>query len=127
MSLPESPSMLKNLFTETTVDGINIIDLWSSWKLTEEVKAKIKGQGEVFVEEGDSWHSISEQIYGTRDYWWVLALFNEVEDPFSIFFNKKIATTNSRIKAIRPEYIDIIVNDVRTKRVQKELSRFKNS
>ena len=72
----------------------------------------------------DTWHSISEQIYGIRDYWWVLALFNEVEDPFQIFYNSSINTTNYKIKYIKPAYVTDIVDAVRQDRIRRENSKF---
>jgi hypothetical protein len=124
MALPSDINSIKNLFTNTVVDNKEIIDLWTSWEISDEIREKVKGFGTVSIENGDSWHSISEIVYGTRDLWWVLILFNDVEDPFTIFFDSSIPESTNTIQIIKPEYISIILNDIRQKRIQKEEIRF---
>lgn len=33
------------------------------------------------VQEGDTLHHLSDRLYGTTDFWWVLADFNGILDP----------------------------------------------
>jgi hypothetical protein len=124
MALPDSISSVKNLFMPVKVDQREIMDIWSSWQMSSEIIDKIKGLGTVDVEENDSWHSISELVYGTREYWWVLVLFNEVEDPFSLFFDSTMPETVTRIKVIKPEFINLVVTEIRNQRIEKEANRF---
>ena len=124
MALPPDINSMNNLFMNTKIDETQILDLWSSWQLTTKIKDQIKGEAEVLIEEGDSWHTISELVYGSRKFWWVLALYNEVDDPFSIFFDSKVDSSTHKIKIIKPEYLDIIIRDIRRQRVEKENNRF---
>ena len=118
--IPSDKSSITNLFQDITVGNIKLMDFWNSWQLTNEFKNYISGEGTVLTEEGDDWHSLSEQIYGIRDYWWVLALYNDIEDPFSLFFQSNVPLATKRIKVIRPDEIDKLVDEVRRIRIQKE-------
>lgn len=113
-----------NMFMETTVDDQDIIDFWTSWQITKEVRESIQGEGAAIVQDGDSWHSISKQIYGTREFWWVLALFNNVQDPFEIFFSSSINDTNYQIKYIKPEYVNFMVDAIRRNRTEREKNKY---
>ena len=121
MSLPSNKISFKNLFTDLRVDGEKISDFWRSWQLSQEFKQKIKVFNTVFVQEGDTWHSISEGIYGTRDLWWVLVLFNDVEDPFAIFFDDSVDDSIREMRIPREEDLNFLLNEIRRKRVQFEV------
>jgi nucleoid-associated protein YgaU len=121
MPLPDNINSIKNLFAEIKIDNADIVDLWTSWQLSQEIKEKVDGYSRAIVGEGDTWHSISEQVYQTRELWWILAMYNDVEDPFSIFYDSSIQTKASEIKLPDQASLGIIINDIREKRVRREI------
>jgi hypothetical protein len=119
--IPTDKTSVSNLFVPIQVDNMDILDFWTSWQLSTDILKSIKGEGEILVDDDDSWHSISEQLYGTREYWWVLAIFNNVDDPFSLFFDSSTTISKKRINVIRLEEITTITREVRRIRLKKEV------
>ena len=122
MTLPVNKKTYKNLFPSLSIDGINVLDIWRAWTLTEDFKSKIKIFGTYFLSEGDRWDTISEEVYGSREYWWILVMFNDVEDPFSIYFDKTITGSLKYINMPKESDIGYILNEIRRKRLEFEVS-----
>lgn len=122
MPITNDINSIKNLFTDTKIDQTNIADLWTSWQFSQELKDKVDSYSEVIVTEEDSWYSISEELYGRRDYWWIIALYNDVEDPFSLFYNNSVSSAFTRLKIPDISSLNIILGTIRDKRIQREVN-----
>jgi hypothetical protein len=121
MTLPTNKNTFQNLFPTIKIDGIKIQDLWRAWSITTELKDKIKVFGTYLLGDGDRWDTIAEEVLGTRELWWVLLLFNNIEDPFSIYFDKTIPNVLKTIKIPREQDIGLILNEIRRIRLKLEL------
>lgn len=53
--------------------------------------------------------SISYDIYGTQDLWWLIILTNKIINPVDII------TPGTNLKIIKPEYVNEIIAAIRTK------------
>ena len=120
MTLPADKLTYTNLFPGLSIDGVSVLDIWRAWQISSELKDTIQTGGDYVISENDRWDTISEELYGKRDYWWLLALFNEVEDPFEIYFDQTITTIKRSIKIIKESDIPILINEIRRKRLQFE-------
>jgi len=120
MPIVDNINSMTNLFSDTKIDYVAILDLWTSWQLTNDIKDKLFGYTEVTVTDGDSWHSISDQVYGRRDYWWILCLYNEIEDPFSIFYGNSINEKASKLKIPEISTVNFIIGIIRAERLKRE-------
>ena len=54
------------------------------------------------------WVVMSYKVYGTLNLWWLLCLVNNIQDA------TKNPTLGSQIKAIKPEFVGTIVNQINT-------------
>ena len=120
MAIPNDKKTYKNLFPTISIDGIKLQDLWRAWQITTEIKDKIKVFGIYMLSEGERWDTISETLYGTRDYWWILIIFNNIENPFSIYFENTIPESIKTIKVPQEQDIGIILNEIRRIRLQMD-------
>jgi len=120
MALPNEKENFRNLFPDIVVDDIGMADFWRAWQLSDEFKSKVKIFDTYFVTDGDRWDTLAEEVYGDRRLWWVLALFNEIEDPFAIYFEDNIPTTVRTVKVIKESDVIIILNAIRTERLKFE-------
>jgi hypothetical protein len=121
MPLPTNKESFRNLFPDITVGDVQMADLWRAWTITEELKNKIKVFDEYFIEENDRWDLIAEEVYGDRRLWWILVMFNNIEDPFSLYFEKGVTSSIKKIKIIKESDVAIILKAVRDKRLKFEV------
>ena len=86
------PSDISNLYPTIKLDGIKVLDIWNAYTITQEFKNNTIAESFYIVESGDTWSSIAQKLYGERRLWWVIALFNDIEDPFQLYHDFDIAT-----------------------------------
>jgi hypothetical protein len=117
MPLPADRNSYRNLFPDMKVDGLGMADFWRAWQIAVDFKEKVKEFDSYIFEEGDRWDTLAEAFYGDRKLWWILVLFNEIENPFEIYFDKTIKSVRKSIKLIRQDDITILTNEIRNKRL----------
>lgn len=120
MALPNEKETFKNLFPDITVDDIPMVDLWRAWQISQEFRGKVKIFDTYLVQEGDRWETIAQEVYNDRRLWWILVMFNDIEDPFSIYFEKNMPQGIKSLKIIQFEDVGVILNEIRNKRLQFE-------
>lgn len=62
---------------------------------------------DVVVTHFKPWPLISHDIYQTTYLWWLLLLTNKIQNPL------RPLPTGSTIKAIRPEYVRSVINEIK--------------
>ena len=123
MSLPQSKLSIRNLFPLTKIDGMPIGDFWNAYQVTNEFKSQTENFDTYLLGDGERWDLIAGQMYNDRSLWWTIAIFNDVEDPFSIYFDMDIDSSLKKIRLMRPESLIIFLNEVRDRAVKLETKR----
>lgn len=83
-----------------------MLNIWKSYKIlySEDMLCYF----ELYVvKENDWWENISYEKYGTVDYWWVVAMFNQTENPFEAL------VPGEKLYILRSEYLQLVLNDLR--------------
>lgn len=88
-----------NLFDGITYNDVSSLNIFVKYKLFDRYKSNIQYYLEYTILENDRWDIISQRFYGTFELWWLIALFNDIIDPF-----EKIQT-GEVLKIIQPQYL----------------------
>ena len=68
-------------------------------------------QSEIFYEirinSNKPWTTLSNDIYGTQDLWWLICLLNEVYNPIN---NPKLGNV---YKIIKPDFVSTILKEIK--------------
>lgn len=64
------------------------------------------------VKYSDSWLSISYQYYNTQDLWWLVCIYNQIEDPTSM------PESGTTIKLLKASYVSKVIDEL-----NKQVSR----
>ena len=106
-----------NLFPELKYGDTTFADLWRSWFLTEEFKSDAEVFDEWLLTDGERWDTVAERVFGDRELWWTLPFFNEIEDPFSIYFQKDLSISLKTIKVPNEENVRRMLLEIRRRRI----------
>lgn len=71
-----------NLFNDITYNNTASLNIFSKYKLFETYKSDIKFYFEYEIAPNDRWDLLAYNFYGDSNLWWVIAIFNEIVDPF---------------------------------------------
>ena len=82
------------------------MNIFKSVKINEDAQTDILAYDTYEVSEDEFWDNISSIVYGTPFLWWVIALMNDVSNPFE----ELEAGTN--IKILKPENLQILFADM---------------
>jgi len=83
------------------------MNIWRSFKLNDAVTEDVMYYNVHDISDGDEWwDNIAYNYYGTPYLWWIIALMNNVVNPF-----EEIEAGN-QIKILRREYIYTLLKDV---------------
>lgn len=123
MSIPRSIHSSLNLFPMVRIDGTLFLDYWNSYTITEEFKLKTQDTIYYLVSPRDRWDLIAQQLYDDRSLWWLIVLFNDIEDPFSIYFDVDIDSSIKKLKIIRKENLGSLLNSIRDHILKCERAR----
>ena len=121
MALPSDRNSYRNLFPDFKVGGVDMADFWRSWQIAVDFKTKVKEFDSYVLQQGDRWDTLAQSFYSDRKLWWILVLFNDIENPFEIYFDKTIKNVRKSIKKIRQDDITILTNEIRKKRRSFEI------
>ena len=66
------------LIPEITYDNIKVRNLFHRYYLTQDIDDKYLSS--YTINDGDTLESISYEFYGSTDYWWIIAVINNIND-----------------------------------------------
>ena len=81
-------------------------NIWRNWKLSVENKLDYMYFDIYIVKEKAFWENISYEVYNTINYWWILAIFNDVFNPFE---SLEIGT---KLLILKSEYIPTLLKQI---------------
>jgi hypothetical protein len=99
-------NLFKNIVYDKEQNANYSLDIWDAYVISP----LLKNEAEFFVTHvvriGDTWASLALQYYQNDRLWWVIPLFNDIEDPFLIFDNDLFLNEVQQLKVLRNQYID---------------------
>ena len=87
-------------------DGTKYLNIWRSFVLNEDVTSDTVFYDTYDVSNEDWWDNISYIHYETPGFWWVVAMMNDVVNPFEEL------EPGSNIKILRGEYLYQLIKEM---------------
>lgn len=120
MSITYDRDSILNLYPEIKIYDFFTLDIWESYK----VSSNFLNEGELFIDynvkQYDRWDKIAEQFYGIRSWWWVIAITNNIEDPFSIYFDSGVTDSLKTLKILKIAPLIDLLETIRARRIEKD-------
>jgi len=82
------------------------LNLFRSYKLNEDVQTDVVFFGTHEVSNDEFWDDIAYKLYGVPQLWWVIALINNVVNPFEEL------SDGDNIKILKEDYIYNLIKDL---------------
>jgi len=100
-------SLLKLFNIVKSWDDTYFLNIWKSYSISD----KVVNNSSVFeiyiVEDNDWWENISYKLYGTKTFWWLLCLFNNIENPFEEL------EAGKKLKVLNAEYLYQFIKEIK--------------
>jgi len=117
-----------NLFNAIVYDKDTIpnysLDIWDAYVIKSEIKGTLTNFQLHNVKVGDTWVGLAKLYYGDERLWWIIPLFNDIENPFII---KQEDIFNENLTQLKILSKNIINNMLFTARRQKIINDSSNA
>ena len=97
---------LFNILKDIKTD-IVFLNIFKSFILSEEIQHNIDYFSIYFVDENDNWDLISQKHYNTPYLWWIIALANNIINPFESL------EAGQSLKILKESYLFQLFEDIR--------------
>ena len=94
-------NVLRDIDTNT-----KLLNIWKSYTVKNSILTTISYYDVYLVEAEDWWDNIAFKIYGDVQYWWVIALFNNVINPFEEL------TPGTSLKILKKNYLFQLLREI---------------
>jgi hypothetical protein len=121
MSVPYKKESSLNLYSDILVDGTFMVDIWDSYRVTSEFMENEQLYVEHVVKQYDRWDLLAENYYNDRSLWWVLVITNNIEDPFSIYFDYAVPSSVKTLRIIKEGALRQLIQNIREKRLEDDV------
>lgn len=110
-----------NLFKEIKYDESQeanySFDIWDSFLISPHMKDNLSYFVTHIISSGDTWSSMAINYYDDARLWWVIPLFNDIENPFLIYDRDLFREEVRELKVLKPEYIDQLLMVARQEKI----------
>ena len=99
-------NFFKNIVYDDTKISNYSLDVWDAYVISPFFKNEIAYFLTHIIRAGESWVSLSTKYYKNDRLWWVIPLFNDIENPFLIFDKDLYNNEIQELKILKPQYIE---------------------
>jgi hypothetical protein len=100
-------SQLKLFSMLQDIDFNKFLNIWRNFTISEKSISSILHHDTYEVQNDDWWDNISFEYYGTPNLWWLVALMNNVINPFEEL------EVGSHIKILKNKYLYQLLKEIR--------------
>jgi hypothetical protein len=110
-----------NLFQTTIYDKEQnpnySLDIWDAYIINPEYKDDLTNFEFYTVKAGDTWVALSRKYYDDERLWWVIPLFNNVDNPFVIKQQDILDQNITQIKILSKNIVDNMLFNARRNKI----------
>lgn len=84
-----------------------LLNIWKNYSISDQIKDNEDYTTYYEVQDTDHWDNIAYQAYENENLWWIVALTNDVVNPFEEL------DSGESIKLVRDDFIYKIIKDIK--------------
>ncbi len=110
-------NLFKSIIYDKEQNANPSLDIWDAWVISPVYAEDLKNFSVYSVKAGDTWVRIARDFYNDARLWWVIPLFNNVEDPFLIKDQDILSQEITQLKILSRQNIDQILFRARREKI----------
>ena len=116
------PSSFMNLFKKIVYDKMQnpnpTLDIWDAYVISPFYKNELQYFQLYTVTANDTWVSLANSFYNDQRLWWVIPLFNDIEDPFLVMDpNVFLDDVPTQLKVLRANHLNQLLLQARQQKI----------
>lgn len=110
-------NLFKSIIYDNTQNPNPSLDIWDAWIISPILQSDLKNFSVYNIKSGDTWVGLARQFYNDERLWWMLPLFNNIENPFIIKQQDIFQEGITQIKVLSRQNIDQILFMARREKI----------
>ena len=110
-------NLFKSIIYDASQNPNPSLDIWDAWVINPTLNQDLKNFAVYNIKVGDTWVGLAKTYYNDARLWWILPLFNNVEDPFLIKEQDIFGQNITQIKILSRDNIDQILFVARREKI----------
>lgn len=92
-------------------DSTLLINIWRNYSIQSSITNSIIYYDTYIIESGDWWDLIAYKVYGDSRYWWIIAITNEIHNPFEELIE------GSTLKILKISFVYQLLKEIKTQAI----------
>lgn len=113
-------NLFKNIVYDPTQTPNYSLDIWDAYTISPFYKNELKYFQLHVVNEGETWISLAQQYYGDERLWWIIPLFNDIDDPFVVMNKQGFPETVTQLKILQQTYLNMLLITARQQKIMND-------
>lgn len=115
MNFPSSSFMnlFKNIVYDKSQNPNEMLDIWDAYVISPFYKDQLRYFQLHKISAGDTWVSLAKQYYNDERLWWLIPLFNDIEDPFIVMDEDLFTENVEQVKVLQSQYVNQLLLNAR--------------
>lgn len=98
------------------------LDIWDAYIILTDYKKDLVNFQLYNVAKGDTWIKLANTFYNDQRLWWIIPLFNQIDDPFIIKQQDILDKNVTQLKILTKNNVDQMLFDARRKKIINDSS-----
>lgn len=98
----------------------HILDIWDTYVISKFKEDEVRYFNRHILKNGENWITLATQYYNNSRLWWIIPLFNNVDDPFLVYDAELYNEIGPEIKVLKAEYIEDLLILARQARIKAD-------
>lgn len=110
-------NLFKNIIYDASQNPKETLDIWDAFVIAPLLKSDLKNFSVYTVKVGDTWVGLANTYYGDQRLWWIIPLFNNIENPFIVKQQDILQEGITQLKILSRQNVDQMLFTARRQKI----------
>ncbi len=113
-------NLFKNIVYDKDTNPNTTLDIWDAYVISPFYKNELRYFLLHKISTGDTWVSLARHYYNDERLWWVIPLFNDIDDPFIVMSEDLFRDSIQQVKVLQPQHMNTLLLAARQQKIQND-------
>jgi predicted hydrolase (HD superfamily) len=113
-------NLFKNIVYDKDVNPNLSLDIWDAYVISPFYKDQLRYFQLHKISAGDTWVSLARRYYNDERLWWIIPLFNDIEDPFLVMSPDLFRDNVQQVKVLQSQYLNSLLLQARQQKISED-------
>ena len=113
-------NLFKNIIYDKDSNPNITLDIWDAYVISPFYKQELRYFQMHKVAANDTWVSLARFYYQDERLWWIIPMFNDVEDPFLVNSPDLFRASIKQVKVLQPQHMNTLLLAARQQKIQND-------